>query len=129
MSHQRYELLANHLGADQPHSPPSRGFSGRVSEPTRANSGEAAAQVLEAMQIVRKSLLPTSMDRWFALSSSAHVLNQANRHAEAESLAREMLPILEANHLPDNDGRRGESLFELGKALHGEKKTAKPRRY
>jgi hypothetical protein len=26
----------------------------------------------------------------------------------------EMLPILEANHLPNNDARRAESLFELG---------------
>ena len=84
--------------------------------------GEAATHVLEAMEIVRRHYAESSMDRWFALSSSAHVLNQALRYQEAESLAREMLPILETNHLPDNDGRRGESLFELGKALHGEKK-------
>lgn len=83
--------------------------------------GEAAAQVLEAMEVVRKHYLESSMDRWFALSSSAHVLNQAKRYKEAESLAREMLPILEANRLPDNDLRRGESLLELGNALHGEK--------
>jgi len=49
-------------------------------------------------------------------------MNRAGRYAEAESLSREMLPILEANHLPENDERQAETLFELGTALHGEKK-------
>jgi eukaryotic-like serine/threonine-protein kinase len=84
--------------------------------------GDAVQDVLEAMKIVRQRHRPPSMDRWLALSSSAHVLNRAKRYHEAESLARELLPILEANHLPDNDGRRGESLLELGEALHGERK-------
>jgi hypothetical protein len=75
------------------------------------------------MEIVHKRLGPFAMDRWIAVDSSVHVLNQAGRYAEAESLAREMLPILEANHLPDNDGRRAESFLELGKALRGEKKN------
>jgi tetratricopeptide (TPR) repeat protein len=88
----------------------------------RSDAGEfreAPPQVLEAMEIIRKRFSPSSMDRWSALSSSAHILNQAKQYNQAESLAREMLPILEANHLPDNDGRRAESLTELGTALHG----------
>lgn len=121
LSRQRYQLIASHRGQDNAETAVAkilwarqRGDAGEL--------GEAATQVLEAMEIVRRHYAESSMDRWFALSSSAHVLNQALRYQEAESLAREMLPILETNHLPDNDGRRGESLFELGKALHGEKK-------
>jgi hypothetical protein len=53
----------------------------------------------------------------------AHVLNQAKRYAEAESLVRELLAIFEVNHIPDNDGRRAESLFELGTTLVGQKKS------
>jgi hypothetical protein len=79
--------------------------------------------VSEAMEIVRQRYLPSSMDRWFALSSSAHVMNKAKRYRDAESLAREMWPVLEANRLPANDGRRAESLLELGKALHGQRKN------
>jgi serine/threonine protein kinase/Tfp pilus assembly protein PilF len=126
ISRQRYELIASHRGLDSADTAVAkilwarqRGDAGEL--------GEAATQVLEAMAIVRKYFVASSMDRWFALSSSAHVLNQAKRYPEAESLAREMLPILEANHLPGNDGRRAESLFELGKALHGEKKDREAR--
>jgi tetratricopeptide (TPR) repeat protein/predicted Ser/Thr protein kinase len=121
LARQRYELIASHLGPDSAVTANAKILWARM----RADAGElgeAAPQVLEAMEVVRKGYLPSSMNRWFALSSSAHVLNQAKRFPEAEALAREMLPILDANHLPDNDGRRGESLFELGKALHGEKK-------
>ena len=78
--------------------------------------------MLEAMEIIRKRFSPSSMDRWYALSSSAHILNQAKQYEKTEFPAREMMPILEANHLPDNDGRRADSLWELGTALHGEKK-------
>ena len=121
ISRQRYELIAGHVGQDNAQTAIAKILwarqRGDAGEP-----GEAAAQVLEAMEIVRKHYAESSMDRWFALSSSAHVLNQAKRYPEAESLAREMLPILDANHLPENDGRRAESLFELGKALHGENK-------
>jgi tetratricopeptide (TPR) repeat protein len=121
LSRQRYELIASHVGPDHPETAIAKILWARQ-RGDAGEHGEAATQVLEAMEIVRKHYLESSMDRWFALSSSSHVLNQAKRYKEAESLAREMLPILEANHLPDNDGRRGESLFELGKALHGEKK-------
>jgi hypothetical protein len=62
------------------------------------------------------------MNLWVSLSASTFVLNQAQRFKEAESQAREMLPILEANHLPANDTRRAQSLWELGKALSGEKR-------
>jgi tetratricopeptide (TPR) repeat protein len=123
LSRQRYEVLASHYGPDNPGAAVAKILWARQ----RADAGEpgdAAAQVLEAMEVARKQLSPASMDRWFALSSSAHVLNQAKRFPEAEALSREMLPILDANHLPDNDGRRAESLFELGKALQGEGKNA-----
>jgi len=123
LSRQRYEVIASHQGPDHANTAVAKILWARQ----RADAGElgeAAAQVLEAMEPVRQQFSPSSMDRWFALSSSAHVLNQAKRFPEAEALSREMLPILEANHLPDNDSRRAESLFELGKALGGEGKSA-----
>lgn len=125
-SRERYQLLATHLGPDHAETAISKILWARQ----RADAGQlgdAPGQVIEAMAIVRQRFLPSSMDRWFALSSSAHVLNKAGRYREAESLAREMLPILEANHLPDNDGRRAECLLELGKALHGEGKDPEAR--
>jgi tetratricopeptide (TPR) repeat protein len=121
LSRQRYEMLAGHRGLDDGHTAVARTLWVRQ----RADAGElgdAAPQVLEAMEIIRRRFLPSSMDRWFALDNSAHVLNKAKRYAGAESLAREMLPIFEANHIPDNDGRRAESLAELGEALAGENK-------
>jgi tetratricopeptide (TPR) repeat protein/predicted Ser/Thr protein kinase len=119
---QRYEVLASHYGPDHASTAVARILWARK----RADAGElgdGAAQVLEAMEIVRRRYAPSSMDRWFALSSAAHVLNQAKRFPEAEALSREMLPILDGNHVPDNDLRRAESLFELGRALRGEKKS------
>ena len=121
LSREAYELAARTPGPDDGFTAIAKIQWVRL----RADAGKpgaAVAEVLEAMKIVRQRLLPSSMDRWSALSSSAHVLNQAKRYREAESLAREMLPILEENHLPENDGRRGESLLELGEALHGEKR-------
>jgi serine/threonine protein kinase len=126
LSGERYELLAKGLGPGNPLTAGAKILWARQ----RADAGElpaAAQQVLEAMAIIRQGYLPSSMNLWFALSSSAHVMNQARRYPEAESLAREMLPILEANHLPANDGRRGESLLELGKALYGQKKDREAR--
>jgi serine/threonine-protein kinase len=120
--HQRYELFVSHLGTDHVGTAVARILWGRY-RADAGDLGDSAAQVLGAMEIVHKRLGPFAMDRWIALDSSAHVLNQAGRYAEAESLAREMLPIVEANHLPDNDGRRPESLLELGKALRGEKRN------
>jgi eukaryotic-like serine/threonine-protein kinase len=121
IARQRYELLASHLGQDNAQTAIAKimWVRGRAAI---GLPGDAPADVLEAMQVVRKDFPAPSMDRWVALSSSAHVLNHAKRFKEAESLAREMLPIIDANHLPDNDARRAESLFELGAALHGEKK-------
>jgi hypothetical protein len=116
-------LLASHRGLDDGYTAAAKILWVRQ----RAEAGElgdAAPQVLEAMETVRKRFLPSSMDRWFALNSSAHVLNKAKQYAEAESLAREALPIFEVNHVLDNDGRRAESLWELGEALAGEKKNS-----
>jgi len=116
---QRYELLASRLGPDNAQTAVAKIQWARA----RARSGqvdEAAAQVLEAMEIVRRQFPPPSLDRWVALSASAHILNQAKRFKEAESLAREMQPIVDANHLRDDDPRRAESLLELGNALRGQ---------
>jgi eukaryotic-like serine/threonine-protein kinase len=121
LARQRYELLARNLGPDNAQTASAKILWARG----RARGGEtaeAAAQVAEAMEIVRRQFPPPSIDRWVALSSSSYVMNQAKRFGEAESLAREMLPIVEANHLPDNDPRRAQSWLELGTALHGEKK-------
>ncbi len=126
LSRQRYKLIASRLGEDNPTTAISKILWARQ----RADAGEpgdALRQVIDAMRIVHRGVLSTSMDRWFALSSSAHVMNQAKRYREAESLAREMWPVLEANHLAENDGRRAESLFELGRALHGENKDLEAR--
>lgn len=121
LSRQRYELLASRLGSDHPETAISLILWVRQ-RADAGDLGDAPQQVRQAMAIVRQRYLPSSMDRWFALSSSAHVMNQAARYSEAESLSREMLPILDSNHLPEKDGRRAEALFELGKALHGEQK-------
>jgi serine/threonine-protein kinase len=119
---QRYELLASRLGPDNAQTAVAKIQWARA----RARSGqvdEAAAQVVEAMEIVRRQFPPPSMDRWVALSASAHILNQAKRFKEAESLAREMQPIMDANHLPNDDPRRAESLLELGSALRGQNRN------
>jgi hypothetical protein len=99
---ERYELFLRNLGPD--------------------NAEQGATQVLEAMEVVRRQFPSPSMDRWVALACSAFVLNQAKRFPEAESMAREMFPIVDANHLMDNDPRRADGWRELGKALHGQKK-------
>jgi len=121
LARQRYELMASHEGDDG-----ATAVSKILWVRMRTDAGEladGASQVVGALDVVRKAYLPESMDRWFAFSSSAHVLNEAKQYKAAESVAREMLPILEANHLPETDGRRAESLFELGKALYGQKKN------
>jgi tetratricopeptide (TPR) repeat protein len=122
LSRQRYELFVSHRGLDEPNTAIAKILWARQRSDA-GELGEAASQVLEAVKIVRKRFLPSSMNLWFALNNSAHVLVLAKRYHEAESLAREALPIFDANHIPDNDGRRAESLFELGKALRGEKKN------
>jgi hypothetical protein len=79
-------------------------------------------QALEAMKSVRKYFLPSSMGFWFGASNTAFILNSAKRYKEAEAMARETFPAMDANRLPEIDGRRAESLLELGRALHGQKK-------
>jgi hypothetical protein len=105
---ERHELFLRNLGPD--------------------NAEQGATQVLEAMEVVRRQFPSPSMDRWVALASSAFVLNQAKRFPEAESMAREMFPIVDANHLMDNDPRRADGWRELGKALYGQKKGARWKR-
>jgi serine/threonine-protein kinase len=120
-AHQRYEVLASHFGSDNPNTAIAKILWARK-RADAGDLGDGAAQVLEAMKVVRQQLSPLSIDRWFALSSAAHVLIEAKRFPEAEAISREMMPILDGNHVPDNDLRRAESLFELGRALRRQKK-------
>jgi len=121
LARQRYELFLHNLGPDNAQTAVARILWSRG----RARAGEtqeAATMVVEAIEIVRRQFPLPSMDRWVALSSSSFVLNLVKRFEEAESLDREMLTIVDANRLPDDDPRKAESWWELGKALHGQKK-------
>ncbi len=121
LDRQRYEILVRNRGADDGLTALAMILWARhrviAGEP-----GEAVPQALEAMKSVRKHFLPSSMSHWFGASNTAYILNSAKRYKEAESVARETFPALEANRLPEIDGRRAESLLELGKALHGQKR-------
>jgi tetratricopeptide (TPR) repeat protein len=62
LSRQRYEVLASHYGADHAYTAVAKILWARQ----RADAGElgqAAAQVLEAVAVVRQWFSPTSMDR------------------------------------------------------------------
>ena len=121
LDRQRYELLVRNRGADD-------GFTALAMilwARHRVLAGEpsdAAPKAVEAMKSVRKHFLQSSMSFWFGASNTAFLLNSGKRYKEAESMARETFPAIEANRLPEIDGRRAESLLELGKALHGQKR-------
>ena len=85
-------------------------------------TNEAVQQVLEGMPAARGAYPPPSFDLCTPTFIAAHVLNQAKRFEEAEAYARESLTIANEAHLPQVNRRTAESLFELGKALQGEKK-------
>jgi eukaryotic-like serine/threonine-protein kinase len=87
-----------------------------------ASPEESAAPVLDAVEVVRKHYPPPSMNLWVALSSAAGILNRGEHFKDAESLAREMLMIVDANHLGETDPRRAQTLLGLGRALLGQKK-------
>ena len=93
----------------------------------RAETGEAsqaAEQVLEAIPAVRKGLPPLSSTLWTSVTCVSHVLNLAGRYEEAEPYAREEMAIVENQHVPAIDARRAQSMFELGRALAGERKDS-----
>jgi hypothetical protein len=77
-----------------------------------------------AMSGVTKDVAATlkAPSYWFGASNTAIILNSAKRYKEGESMAWETFAVIEANRLPEIDGRRAESLLELGKALHGQKR-------
>jgi tetratricopeptide (TPR) repeat protein len=121
LDRQRYEILVRDRGADDGLTALAMILWARH-RVIAGQPADAASQALEAMKSVRKHFLPSSMNYWFGASNTAFILNSAKRYKEAEFLARETSPAIEANHLPEIDGRRAESLLELGKALHGQKK-------
>jgi eukaryotic-like serine/threonine-protein kinase len=121
LDRQRYELLVRNRGVDDGMTALAMILWARHRVIAR-QPGDAVAQALEAMKSVRKHFLPSSMSYWFAVSNTAFILNSAKRYKEAESMARETSAAIEANRLPEIDGRRAESLLELGKALHGQKR-------
>jgi serine/threonine protein kinase len=91
----------------------------------RAETGEtkeAVEQALEAMPTARVGLPPLSAILWTSLLNVSHILNLAGRFSEAETYAREGLAVLDNLHIPEVDARRGQTVFELGQALEGEKK-------
>jgi serine/threonine-protein kinase len=122
LARQRYEILSNNLGPGNAQTAVARLLWAR-GQARNGHPEEAALQVMEPLEIVRKQFPPGSLDRWVALSSGAYIMNRAKRFQDAERLAREMIPIVEANHLPPNDARRAQTWLELGTALHGEKRN------
>ncbi|MBZ5728665.1 MAG: serine/threonine-protein kinase [Acidobacteriia bacterium] len=119
--HQRYEIFLHRLGPNHPGTVVAAMRWARY----RADTGETAEaieQVLQGMPVVRKSYPPPSFNLWTPTVIAAYVLNQGKRFAEAEGYARESLAVAHEAHLPEADPRTAESLFELGKALQGEKK-------
>jgi serine/threonine protein kinase len=121
LDRQRYEILARNRGADDGLTTLAMILWARH-RVIAGQPGDAVPQALEAMKTVRKHFLPSSMNYWFAAANTAYILNSAKRYKEAESVARETSAAVEANRLPELDGRRAESLLELGKALHGQKR-------
>jgi eukaryotic-like serine/threonine-protein kinase len=120
IAHQQYLITDRNLGPDHPET----AFAKLSWMRLRADSGaplQSAAPVLEAIEVVRK-YPPQNINRWNALSHGVVILNRAQRFQEAEAPARELVPILEANHVQENDRRRGGSLLQLGTALHGQHK-------
>lgn len=120
LARQYYEVTKRNLGPDHPETAAAELFWMRA----RADGGDPIdpAQVLQAIETVRKGYRGPSMNLWVALSSAVNLLNRSQKFTEAEAVAREMLPIVDANHLADNDARRGQTWFSFGRALHGEKK-------
>jgi tetratricopeptide (TPR) repeat protein len=91
----------------------------------RAETGEtkeAVEQALEAMPTARIGLPPLSAILWTSLMNVSRILNLAGRFSEAETYAREGLAVLDKLRIPEVDARRGQTVFELGQALQGEKK-------
>jgi tetratricopeptide (TPR) repeat protein len=118
---QYYQVCERAVGPDNAETAAAKLFWMRE-RAEGGNPGDVARQVLEAVEIVRKHYPPPSMNLWVSLSASVVVLNRLEQFKDAESQARELLPILDANRLPANDTRRAQSLLELGEALRGEKK-------
>jgi tetratricopeptide (TPR) repeat protein len=118
---QYYEVMLRNIGPDHP-----RTAEGKILWATyRADTGEAkqaAEQALEAMLLARKGLPALSATLWTPLVCLSHILNLAGRFEEAERYAREALAVVDAQHLPEVDARRAQTLCNLGQALQGEKK-------
>jgi tetratricopeptide (TPR) repeat protein len=118
---QYYEVMLQNLGPHHVATEEGRIVWARY----RAETGEAkeaAEQALDAMVVIRKSFPPLSLNLWTPLTAVAHILNLAGRFAEAETYAREDLAVVERLPAWAHDPRKAESLFELGKALRGERK-------
>jgi hypothetical protein len=121
LAREYYQICERNLGPDSADTAAAKLFWMRQ----RADAGQpdpSAAPVLEAVETVRKHYRPPSMNLWVALSSAVGILNRGEQFQDAEPLAREMLSILDANHLEETDTRRAQSLLALGRALLGEKK-------
>ena len=118
---QFYEVTLRNIGPDHERTAQAKLMWARF----RAETGEtkeAVEQTIEAMQVIRKVLPPLASTLWTPLNSASHVLNLAERFADAEPLAREQLAISDNHHLLEVDARRAGTLMELGTALQGEKK-------
>ena len=120
-AHQYYDVVRKNIGPDHVGTADGKLLWARY----RADTGEikeAVEQTREAMPVVRKSYPPLSINLWTPLISIAHIMNLAGRFVEAEASAREALALVDAEHSPEVDGRRAQTLFELGTALRREEK-------
>jgi serine/threonine-protein kinase len=118
---QYYQLNLMRLGANHPSTLDTKIMLARC----RADAGipgEAGQDALDALTMLRKAYPPLSANLWNPINNTSHTLNLAGRFKDAEPLAREELAIMNQDVYPKTDPRRGQSLFELGTALAGEKK-------
>ena len=118
---QYYEVVRKNIGPDHVATADGKLLWARY----RADTGEieeAVEQALEAMPVVRKSYPSLSINLWTPVTCVAHIMNLAGRFGEAEGYAREALALVDAEHSPEVDGRRAQTLFELGTVLQREKK-------
>ncbi len=118
---QRYEILLQGYGPNHAKTADAKIMWARMlAETGQVQQGLEIA--LAAMPTIRKGYPAGSGTLWASLTSLSHILNLASRFPDAEATAREELDILDHNHLPEVDQRRGASLQELGTALRGEGK-------
>jgi serine/threonine protein kinase len=125
---QRYQLYLKFHGPQRG----STGFTKITWAMYTANAGDvdtAMVMLREAMPVVRKGFPAGSLRLLVPLTNGAQILYKAGRLGEAESYAREALALADSNHLAEEDLRRADSCWQLGRSLrdqHKEREAVPP---